>query len=285
MKRASVGPSAGWEQFRKSRIKMLEPTMGPEGVKEFVVQTVKEAGGNPCPPVIVGVGIGGTFEKAALLAKQALLDAGKLPPADEDHTDEASRIRLMQWQWGIGVDCAGYTQQAAAAVHGPAGAAFKDGLMGDIFSGMKNDPRFRRIDVADIRPGDVIHLDNPKKGAVGHNVIVYDRTILDSKKIAELLAHQPKLSEEARVAGLRSAAEFFCGKGPFHVLKVDSSWGAGNGNTEVGGYRRDQWIYDEGSKTWASFPGGKRELALESDPRTGPQRERFGGAFRPREAP
>jgi len=52
---------------------MLTPAVGMEGVKDFVVQRVRESGANPCPPTIVGVGIGGTFETAALLAKKALL--------------------------------------------------------------------------------------------------------------------------------------------------------------------------------------------------------------------
>jgi fumarate hydratase subunit alpha len=56
-----------------SAIKMLSPSEGIEGVKEFVIETVKSAGSNPCPPIIVGVGIGGTFERVALLAKKALL--------------------------------------------------------------------------------------------------------------------------------------------------------------------------------------------------------------------
>ena len=56
-----------------SRLAMLPPSAGLEGVKKFVLETVAEAGPNPCPPVTVGVGIGGTFEKAALLAKKALL--------------------------------------------------------------------------------------------------------------------------------------------------------------------------------------------------------------------
>jgi fumarate hydratase subunit alpha len=52
---------------------MLTPAVGIQGVKDFVVQRVKESGANPCPPTIVGVGIGGTFETTALLAKKALL--------------------------------------------------------------------------------------------------------------------------------------------------------------------------------------------------------------------
>ena len=56
-----------------SSLKMLKPSDGIEGVKKFVVESVKKAGPNPCPPIIVGVGIGGTFEKSAWLAKKALL--------------------------------------------------------------------------------------------------------------------------------------------------------------------------------------------------------------------
>lgn len=55
-----------------SKIAMLKPSDGLEGVKEFILKTVEEAGPNPCPPMIVGVGIGGTFDKAAFLAKKAL---------------------------------------------------------------------------------------------------------------------------------------------------------------------------------------------------------------------
>ena len=56
-----------------SRVTMLTPAVGIKGVKDFVVQRVRESGANPCPPTIVGVGIGGTFEAAAMLAKKALL--------------------------------------------------------------------------------------------------------------------------------------------------------------------------------------------------------------------
>ena len=68
----TVAPK-GFGSENMSRIKMLRPSDGVEGVKDFVVQAVEEAGPNPCPPIVVGVGIGGTFDKAALLAKQALL--------------------------------------------------------------------------------------------------------------------------------------------------------------------------------------------------------------------
>ena len=63
----------GFGSENMSRIKMLRPSDGVRGVVDFVVQAVAEAGPNPCPPIVVGVGIGGTFDKAALMAKQALL--------------------------------------------------------------------------------------------------------------------------------------------------------------------------------------------------------------------
>ena len=56
-----------------AEVKMLTAAHGIEGVKDFVVDRVKNSGGNPCPPVVVGVGIGGTFEKCAMLAKKSLL--------------------------------------------------------------------------------------------------------------------------------------------------------------------------------------------------------------------
>ena len=67
-----VVPKGGGSE-NMSRVGMLNPSDGQEGVVDFVVNTVKEAGGKPCPPLIVGVGLGGTFEKAGLLSKRALL--------------------------------------------------------------------------------------------------------------------------------------------------------------------------------------------------------------------
>lgn len=62
----------GFGSENMSKILMLKPADGAEGVKEAILNTVREAGPNACPPVVVGVGIGGTFEKAAILAKKAL---------------------------------------------------------------------------------------------------------------------------------------------------------------------------------------------------------------------
>ena len=76
----TVAPK-GFGSENMSRIAMLRPSDGIDGVRNFVIKAVEEAGPNPCPPIVVGVGIGGTFDKAAYLAKAALLR-----PLDE-HND------------------------------------------------------------------------------------------------------------------------------------------------------------------------------------------------------
>ena len=68
----TVAPK-GFGSENMSRIAMLKPADGIEGVKNFIIETVKIAGPNPCPPMVIGVGIGGTFDKAAYLSKKALL--------------------------------------------------------------------------------------------------------------------------------------------------------------------------------------------------------------------
>lgn len=68
----TILPKGGGSE-NMSRIKMLKPSDGEQGVKDFVIETIKIAGGNPCPPLVVGVGIGGSFDRVAQLAKHALL--------------------------------------------------------------------------------------------------------------------------------------------------------------------------------------------------------------------
>ena len=77
----TVAPK-GFGSENMSQLKMLKPSDGLEGVKEFVLRAVDEAGPNPCPPIVVGVGVGGTFDKVALLAKKALLR-----PVDQRNPD------------------------------------------------------------------------------------------------------------------------------------------------------------------------------------------------------
>jgi fumarate hydratase subunit alpha len=95
---------------------MLTPSVGLTGIKEFIVQRVKESGANPCPPVIVGVGIGGTFEQAALIAKKALLR----PIGSTNPDAEAAAIEedLLQQINRLGIGPQGYGGRTTAlAVH------------------------------------------------------------------------------------------------------------------------------------------------------------------------
>ena len=76
----TILPKGGGSE-NMSAIKMLKPSDGETGVKDFVVDTIRIAGGNPCPPIIVGIGIGGSFDKCAYLAKKSLLrDVGSVHP-------------------------------------------------------------------------------------------------------------------------------------------------------------------------------------------------------------
>ena len=85
-----------------SRVVMLTPSEGIEGIKRFVIQRVKESGSNPCPPTIVGVGIGGTMEQAALLAKKSLLrPLGSRNPSPELDQLESEMLAGIN-QLGIG---------------------------------------------------------------------------------------------------------------------------------------------------------------------------------------
>ena len=74
----TVAPK-GFGSENMSQLKMLKPSDGLKGVKEFILKVVKEAGPNPCPPIVVGVGIGGTFDKAANLAKRAVIRPTEQP--------------------------------------------------------------------------------------------------------------------------------------------------------------------------------------------------------------
>jgi fumarate hydratase subunit alpha len=96
-----VAPKGGGSE-NMSRVTMLTPSDGIEGIKRFVVERVKESGSNPCPPTIVGVGIGGTFEQAALLAKKSLLRPLNSKNSDPELDQLESEILTEINQLGIG---------------------------------------------------------------------------------------------------------------------------------------------------------------------------------------
>ena len=97
----TIVPKGGGSE-NMSAVRMMKPADGVEGVKDFVVDCVKRSGGNPCPPVIVGVGIGGTFEKCAQLAKIALLrELGRFN-IDPRYASLEKELREMINDLGIG---------------------------------------------------------------------------------------------------------------------------------------------------------------------------------------
>ncbi|NLL52890.1 MAG: fumarate hydratase [Peptococcaceae bacterium] len=94
--------SKGFGSENMSRLKMMTPAEGEEGVKKFVLETVALAGPNPCPPIIVGVGIGGTLEKAAQIAKKATLRPLGRPNPDPRYAQMEKDILSEINKLGIG---------------------------------------------------------------------------------------------------------------------------------------------------------------------------------------
>jgi fumarate hydratase subunit alpha len=99
-----------------SAIRMLRPTEGVEGIRDFVLECVRKAGANPCPPVVVGVGIGGDFEKAALIAKKALLRPVGSPNARLELASLEEMLLKAVNKTGIGPEGLG-GEVTAMAVH------------------------------------------------------------------------------------------------------------------------------------------------------------------------
>jgi fumarate hydratase subunit alpha len=96
-----VVPKGGGSE-NMSKIAMMKPADGVEGIKRFVVESVRTASGNPCPPIVVGVGIGGTFERCAYYAKKALLrDIGSTHP-DEFYADLETELLGLVNDTGVG---------------------------------------------------------------------------------------------------------------------------------------------------------------------------------------
>lgn len=111
--RLTVAPK-GFGSENMSALRMLKPAEGVQGVKDFIVETVTKAGGNPCPPIIIGVGIGGTFEKAALIAKRSVLrEIGSKHPKPHLAQLEEELLELVN-KTGVGPQGFGGTQTALA---------------------------------------------------------------------------------------------------------------------------------------------------------------------------
>lgn len=107
----TVAPK-GFGSENMSQIRMLKPSDGLQGVKDFILKVVEDAGPNPCPPIVVGVGLGGTFDKAALLAKKALLRP--LNVRSEDPFYRALEEELLEKINGLGIGPQGFGGRTTA---------------------------------------------------------------------------------------------------------------------------------------------------------------------------
>lgn len=97
----TVGPK-GFGSENMSAIRMFKPSAGIQGIKDFIIETVEAAGPNPCPPMVIGVGIGGTFDKAALLAKKALMRPIDIANEDPYYADLEKEMLEKVNALGIG---------------------------------------------------------------------------------------------------------------------------------------------------------------------------------------
>lgn len=107
----TVAPK-GFGSENMSQIKMLKPADGINGVKEFIVDVVRQAGPNPCPPMIIGVGIGGSFDKAAYLAKKALIRPINKMNEDEFYRD--LEVELLEEINKLGIGPQGFGGKTTA---------------------------------------------------------------------------------------------------------------------------------------------------------------------------
>ncbi len=107
----TVGPK-GFGSENMSAIRMFKPSAGLQGIKDFILETVEAAGANPCPPMVVGVGIGGTFDKAAFLAKKALMR-----PLDSSNPDPfyaALEVEMLEKINELGIGPQGFGGKTTA---------------------------------------------------------------------------------------------------------------------------------------------------------------------------
>lgn len=107
----TVAPK-GFGSENMSKIKMFPPAAGEQGVKDFVVEVAEMAGANPCPPIVLGVGIGGTFDKAALMAKKALLKP--LDKPNESEYYDAMEKELLERINALGIGPQGFGGKTTA---------------------------------------------------------------------------------------------------------------------------------------------------------------------------
>lgn len=180
---------------------------------------------------------------------QALIDRVGVPPGPGKLID---RVRQVMFEHHIGVDCAGYTQQAYLAATGLSRtqAGFTaDPLMENL--PLDKRPAYRRVAPENVRPGDVGVLGPPPREWVGHRVVVCDQ-------------HPATDEEKKYLQSFGPVADAFAGQGPIRVFHVDSSWGCASSDGVPsplrGGVGQVTWWYCESTKQWAQGEGADFRL-------------------------
>jgi cell wall-associated NlpC family hydrolase len=179
----------------------------------------------------------GSAEQVRMVT-DALIKSGEFEKAKAKHPglSDSETIRMMQWDHGVGIDCAGYVSQAFVGVHG--GTPGKYGLQevnNENLMYLKGNSKFVQVKPQDIKPGDLIALDPPKKGDVGHTVLVREHRVA---------TQADRNSFVHRDDGFAKRSD------KIHIYEVDASWGAGQEGGLHGGLQRKIWLFNETTGKW-----------------------------------
>jgi hypothetical protein len=198
----------------------------------------------------------------ALIAKGLMKDVeAKFP-----NMTKSQQVEKLQWEHGVGVDCAGYVQQAFLDVHGGRRSDYGfDSLGNENLYDLRGNRKFAKVDPEHARSGDLLILKPPKHERAGHTVLIRDR-------------REWSAAEKAAA----SDPQGFAGKSDVvHVFEVDASFGAGvTGDVDKGGVQRRTWLYNETTKKWADMNNG----VVVPSTQTGPYEHPMQGIYHPKKS-
>jgi LysM repeat protein len=204
------------------------------------------------------------------MVTQSLIRSGQFDQAKKDHPglNDSDTIRMMQWDHGIGIDCAGYVQQAFLGVHG--GTREKYGFQPRI--GDENlmylKGKFNEVKPANVKPGDLIALNPPQKNDVGHTILVRDHHEMGN------LERQTLYKNMTGFAGPSDKV---------HIYSGDASWSGGVDGDLKGGVQRRIFLYNETTGKWADVtPSASGGYDVSPSSSSGPYNHPLNGIYRPK---
>lgn len=276
-------------QFQMNHLWDGGKTSSSEAVKAELVQTLGAKDAKTKQAIHLVAYGRGTPEQVQQLT-QKLIDKGYLEKTKAAYTalgkadfekrfpntpfppSDAAAVKLMQFDHGIGIDCAGYVQQEFLAVHGGSRKdwGFQERIGSENLMSLGKNKHFSRVSPSAAQPGDLMALDKPPNDSVGHTVMIRDR-------------HELGAAERAKYPGI----DGFAKPGEkIQVFVVEASWGSGNtGDPERGGVRRDTFFFNEATGKWAdlrrSGAPGAHPVVQESGA-TGPYDHPMNGIYHPK---